>query len=148
MSNSFVFKEPVVNYSADFPFLWDEILVPIRHGCDTEATRGMLTRAVQEVVGEYATGAAASWGTVVQTYRIEAAQIHPMVTLAADENWVSFTLRYVVDYRARRSTKDALWSRVLADIEATDGRVAIASTSLVVETPGVKVQLIDDDSTI
>ena len=28
IANSFVFKEPVFNYSGDFPFLWDEIMVP------------------------------------------------------------------------------------------------------------------------
>ena len=33
IANSYVFKEPVFNYSADFPFLWDEIAVPVvRHG--------------------------------------------------------------------------------------------------------------------
>jgi small-conductance mechanosensitive channel len=26
VANSFVFKEPVFNYSAEFPFLWDEIM--------------------------------------------------------------------------------------------------------------------------
>ena len=28
IANSFVFKEPVFNYSGDFPFVWDEITVP------------------------------------------------------------------------------------------------------------------------
>ena len=32
ISNSFVFKEPVYNYSADFPFLWDEIKIPVQYG--------------------------------------------------------------------------------------------------------------------
>jgi len=32
--NSFVFKEPVYNYSSDFPFLWDEITIPIKFGSD------------------------------------------------------------------------------------------------------------------
>ena len=34
IANSFVFKEPVFNYSADFPFVWDEIIVPIKYGSD------------------------------------------------------------------------------------------------------------------
>ena len=34
IANSFVFKEPVFNYSAHFPFLWDEITVPIKYGSD------------------------------------------------------------------------------------------------------------------
>jgi len=29
IANSYVFKEPVFNYSGDFPFLWDEIKIPI-----------------------------------------------------------------------------------------------------------------------
>ena len=32
ISNAFVFKGPVYNYSADFPFVWDEITIPIRYG--------------------------------------------------------------------------------------------------------------------
>jgi small-conductance mechanosensitive channel len=32
VANSFVFKEPVFNYSADFPFLWDEINLPVKYG--------------------------------------------------------------------------------------------------------------------
>jgi small-conductance mechanosensitive channel len=147
VANSFVFKEPVVNYSADFPFLWDEIVVPIRHGCDPEMTRQLIARVAEQVVGEFASGAAAGWQEVARRYRIEEARVSPMVTLAADENWLSFTLRYVVDYRARRSTKDALWSRLLAEIATTEGKVVIASASFVVETPGVNVRLVDNVNT-
>ena len=30
IANSAVFKEPVFNYSGDFPFLWDEITIPLK----------------------------------------------------------------------------------------------------------------------
>lgn len=36
IANSFVFKEPVFNYAGDFPFLWDEITLPVRYGSDWE----------------------------------------------------------------------------------------------------------------
>jgi len=29
LASSFVFKEPVFNYSNDFPFLWHQIVVPV-----------------------------------------------------------------------------------------------------------------------
>jgi small-conductance mechanosensitive channel len=51
IANSFVFKEPVFNYSADFPFLWDEITVPIRFESDQKLTREILQRVVNEVGG-------------------------------------------------------------------------------------------------
>ncbi|MCB0448192.1 MAG: mechanosensitive ion channel, partial [Gelidibacter sp.] len=34
LSNAFVFKGPVYNYSRDFPFIWDEFNLPIRYGSD------------------------------------------------------------------------------------------------------------------
>ncbi len=42
IANSFVFKEPVFNYSGDFPFLWDEIMVPIKYGSDYRLARQLL----------------------------------------------------------------------------------------------------------
>jgi len=32
VANSFVFKEPVHNYSGEFPFLWDEIKISVQYG--------------------------------------------------------------------------------------------------------------------
>ena len=53
IANSFVFKEPVYNYSSDFPFLWDEIKVPIQYGSDYALAREILCDAAIEVVGDY-----------------------------------------------------------------------------------------------
>ena len=36
LSNAFVFKGPVYNYSQDFPFIWDETDFPIRYGSDID----------------------------------------------------------------------------------------------------------------
>ena len=54
VANSFVFKDPVYNYSADFPFLWDEITLPVKYGSDRSLTRELFFKVVGEVVGEYA----------------------------------------------------------------------------------------------
>lgn len=42
---------------------------------------------------------------------------------------MTFTLRYVADYKARRSTKYKIFSSILEESGNTDGRVAVASTS-------------------
>jgi hypothetical protein len=52
-----------------------------------------------------------------------------MVTLTADENWVKFTLRYVVEFKKRRSTKDMLYSKILEDIHRNKKTIAIASAT-------------------
>ena len=53
IANSFVFKEPVYNYSADFPFVWDEFAIPIKYGSDHNLARKIITTASTEIVGEY-----------------------------------------------------------------------------------------------
>lgn len=142
VANSFVFKEPVFNYSGDFPFLWDEITVPIKYGSDYERARALLEEVADEVVGEYTASATAQWEKLVRAYRIEDARLKPLVTLVANDNWVQFTLRYVVDHRARRATQDALFTRILKRAEQTDGRVAFASMTVqLVEWPSMNVRL-------
>lgn len=133
IANSFVFKEPVFNYSGEFPFLWDEIMVPIKYGSDYELARGLIARVAEEVVGDYAQAAKKAWGPVTRRYLIEDAALEPMTTMQANANWVEFTLRYVVDYKARRSTKDRLFTRILEEIDKSDDKVGIAAATLNIE---------------
>jgi small-conductance mechanosensitive channel len=142
VANSFVFKEPVLNYSGDFPFLWDEITVPIKYGSDRQLAREILERAANEVAGDYAIGARDAWKSVVGRYLVEDERVEPMVTVIANDNWIEFTVRYVVDYKRRRITKDQLFTRILEEFDGTGGRVAIASTTIqIVETPAFDVRL-------
>ncbi|MBK9037225.1 MAG: mechanosensitive ion channel [Myxococcales bacterium] len=144
VANSFVFKEPVFNYSGEFPFLWDELTVPIKYGSDHRAARAILERVAAEVVGAYAATAKVSWAELVRRYRIEDAKLEPMVTIVANDNWIEFTVRYAVDYKARRITKDRLFTRILDEIDATGGAVALASATFeLVGAPPVTVQLDD-----
>jgi small-conductance mechanosensitive channel len=129
VANSFVFKEPVFNYSADFPFIWDEIIVPVKFESDRALTREILARIVNEVVGEYVVYAKGAWPEIVKKYKIEDARIEPAIIMVATDNWMEFTVRYVVDYRERTTTKDRMFTRILEEFEETEGRVAIASTS-------------------
>jgi small-conductance mechanosensitive channel len=144
IANSFVFKEPVFNYSADFPFLWDEIKLPVKYGSDQRLVREILQGILKEIVGDYALWAQETWKEMVKKYKIEDERVEPMVTLTANDNWMEFTLRYVVDYKKRRSTKDRLFTRALEEFNKTGGRVTIASTSAdisLVRTPQFDVRL-------
>jgi len=130
VANSFIFKEPVFNYSGDFPFLWDEIVVPVKYGSDVGLARQLISAAADDLLSDYAAKARIAWDELVKKYPIENAQVEPLITMLADENWISLTLRYVVEYKKRRSTKDTLFSRILSDIDASEGKVTVASSSM------------------
>jgi small-conductance mechanosensitive channel len=130
LANSFVFKEPLQNYSADYPFLWDEITIPIRTGSDFNRARKVFEEVANEVCGDYSEKSKEVWAKMTNKYRVEVADVQPLVTLTFDENWITFTIRYVVDYKKRRSTKDKLYTRLLEEIRIFDTIIMIATSSL------------------
>ena len=142
VANSFVFKEPVFNYTGEFPFLWDEITVPVKYGSDHNLTRQILEKVVRETVGEYAENAHSAWITFSKQFLLEEATVEPSVSLICNDNWMEFTLRYVVNYKVRRLTKDRLFTKILDEFEETEGTVKFASTTLqLVETPPIDIRI-------
>jgi small-conductance mechanosensitive channel len=142
VANSFIFKEPVFNYSGEFPFLWDELTVPIKFGSDYQLARQLLIHAATEVVGEYTEFAARTWKVMVKNFAIEEASVAPMVSAVATDNWMEFTVRYVVDLKQRRKTKDDIFAKIVASVEAAQDQIGFASATFqIIEPPVLDVRL-------
>ncbi len=149
VANSFVLKEPVYNYSADFPFLWDEITLPVRYGSNWEYTRKILEQTVNEMSGGYVIESHAAWQKAVYKYRLEEARIEPTITLAANDNWIEFTARYIVDYRKRRFVKDRIFTRFLEEVDKSNNQIRMASTTVeVVNLPRLDIQFAAGKGTV
>ena len=142
VANSFVFKEPVFNYSGDFPFLWDEIKLPIQYGSNYEKAKEIILQVGKDVAGDLTEQSKLKWIALQRKFRLEDAQTEPMVSIIANDNWVEFTLRYVVSYKKRRATKTELFTRLLTQIEASNGEIKFASATFqLVEGPEIKVKM-------
>ena len=61
---------------------------------------------------------------------IENAKVDPMVTIEANENWINFTIRYIVNYKQRRTTKHNLFVEILKEVELSAGKIIIAGSTL------------------
>jgi small-conductance mechanosensitive channel len=142
IANSFVFKEPVFNYSGDFPFLWDEIKIPIQFGSNYDKTNEILYNIGKEVAGDLTERSNEKWQTLQKKYLLEEAQTEPMVSLIVNDNWVEYTLRYVVSFKRRRATKTALFTKILKTVEATKGEIKFASATFhLVEAPDFNINI-------
>ena len=130
VANSFIFKEPVYNYSADFPFLWDEMVIPVRYGSNHALARKLFGEVLTEVTGEFATASKEVWTQMKHRYLVEDARVDPMVTMVANDNWVEYNLRYVVDYKKRRLTKDQITVKLLDAIDQTRGQIRLGSQTI------------------
>lgn len=142
IANSYVFKEPVFNYSGDFPFLWDEIKIPIQYGSNYDKAQEIILNAGNLVAKDLTTASKEKWHKLQNKYRLEEAQTEPMVSLVANDNWAEYTLRYVVGYKKRRATKTILFTKIMTDIEATNGLVKMASATFqLVQAPDFNINI-------
>ncbi len=141
LSNAFVFKGPVYNYSQDFPFIWDEFTLPIRYGSDTELAKDLIIKVAQNVLSDYVLESVEKWKDVVKKYYIEDAIVEPTLAIKLTDNWIEFNLRYIVDYKKRRITRHRLNELIITAFEKTEGKVLMASATVeLVRIPIVDVK--------
>ena len=141
LSNAFVFKGPVYNYSQDFPFVWDEFNLPIRYGSDMELAKKIIIEVAQDKLSGYVQESLAKWKGVVDKYYIEDALVDPTLAITITDNWTQMNLRYIVDYKKRRYTKHLLNEEIGRKIRETNGAVILASETFeIVSIPSVNVK--------
>ncbi|MBI1307215.1 MAG: mechanosensitive ion channel [Bacteroidetes bacterium] len=141
LSNAFVFKGPVYNYSQDFPFVWDEFNVPVKYGSDVDLTREIVMSVAQEYLTEYIKESVSDWKHVVEKYYIEDAQVEPGLAITMTDNWMQFNLRYIVDYKKRRYTKNLLQEAIVKRIQQTQGKVLLATATFeIVGFPAITIK--------
>ncbi len=142
LSNAFVFKGPIYNYSQDFPFIWDEFNLPIRYGSDIDLAKSIIIKIASELLSEYITNSKTQWKSVVNKYYIEDAVIEPTLAISLTDNWIQFNLRYIVDFKRRRYVKHLLNDKIRSEIENTNGKVILASSTVeLIKIPDLNVKL-------
>lgn len=142
ISNAFVFKQPVFNYSEEISFIWDEIAIPVRYGSDHHLAREMMLQAADAVLGTTIEGVKGEWDRMLGKYPVEHASVEPRVFLIANDNWMQLALRYPVNAKRRRTIHDQLFMYILDAIAETEGRVALASATFeLVAAPALDVRL-------
>lgn len=141
LSNAFVFKGPVYNYSKDFPFIWDEFNLPIRYGSDVALAKEIIIKIASNLLADYVTESIAQWKKVVDRYYIEDANVEPTLAITMTDNWMQFNLRYIVDYKKRRYTKHLLSEMIGLEIEKTNGKVNLASATMeIIKIPTLNIE--------
>lgn len=134
VSNSYIFSSPVYNYAADFKFLWDEIMVPLRFNSNMNLAKTILLEVGHKHTTEYRAEAQNAWLNMKRRYKLENASLDNQVFLTFNDNWVEINLRYVVDYRQRRGVKDKLFSDILQRFKEESESIELASETIEIIT--------------
>lgn len=130
IANRAIFSDPVFNYTKLWPYLWDEITIPVTYSSDWRAAGEMMLDHAQEYTAHHQMDAQAGLETIDARYpALEDLSTAPTLYTVMTDNWVELTLRYVVGARQRRVVKAELHRDLLAHIEEMPS-ITIASATV------------------
>lgn len=122
--NGNLFTQPVANYCAGFPYLWNELPVVVTFDSDWRKAK----RLVAEVADDFTvdiTREATQPSKGDQRFLIHYRKLTPIVYTSVVESGVRLTLRYLCKPREKRGTSAELWERILDALAgATDVVIA------------------------
>ena len=131
VANNYIFDSPVYNYNADFKFLWDEIVIPMRSKSDMDLAKTIILETAEKYTGKYDKDAVLDWEKLKRRYKVENASLENQVFLAfGEDKSIEIKLRYIVDYRERRGTQDKLLSEIIKRFEQEGERLELATDTL------------------
>ena len=144
ISNDKIFDSPVYNYTREFPFLWEEMRLPIEYTADTARAESILMDAARRHTSEIAGEARAALTALQQHYFLaESPDLEPRVYVRLTDNWVELTLRFVTREHGVRGLKDAISREILTELRRYGMGVA-STTFAIVGLPPITIARNDD----
>ena len=139
VSNSQIFDLPVYNYTRGFPYLWEEMKLPISYHSDRHRAEQILLDAA----GRHAVSAdrmdARSVAEAARRIERRPEEIAPQVYLRLTDNWIELTVRFLVEDHGIREVKDRMSREILDALDRA--KIGVASTTFeLVGIPALKVE--------
>lgn len=123
-----VLRGSIVNLTRDFPFVWDELTVPVANKSDLGYAAEVLKRVADSILGEEMTEPARRYEEILRSERLETFIAHePQVFVSLDDSWTNLTVRYLVGARERRKWKSLLAQRVMEELNQPEHAARILS---------------------
>lgn len=109
----------VVNFTRDFPWLWDEVEITVAPESDLALAARVVRRAAEEAVGDRMRAPAIRYGEILRANGLEQQVPEgPEVYLAPAASWTTVTVRYLVPTHERRQWKSELTLRIAEALDA------------------------------
>ncbi len=139
VTNDKVFDEPIYNYTREFPFMWEEVKVPVTYQTDRKLAENILLDCAREVTEPVKERAESANKAFEKRYFTDLGSLEPRVFMRITDNWVEMNLRILVPVRGVRDLMDELTRLVLERFEQAG--IGIASgTYAVVEFPPLRLE--------
>jgi small conductance mechanosensitive channel len=112
-----VLRSNIINYSRDFPYVWDEVEFNVANESDLEYTARVIEDTARRVLGPEMVQAASEYQALLDAQRlpIEVEEL-PRVYLSLADSWTDCTLRYLIPVRSRRTWASTLTMEITKEL--------------------------------
>ena len=139
VTNDKVFDEPVYNYTHEFPYIWDEVRLPVRYQDDRDRAEQILLEAARRYALTCERVTADEVKRLEERFGIKVGDVDPQTFWRITDNWLEVTVRFLAPDHGIRRIKDQMSREILAELDKA--KIGIASgTYAIVEMPPLKIE--------
>jgi small-conductance mechanosensitive channel len=131
VSNAQIFSEPVFNYTRDFPFIWEEMAIPITYRADRLRVEAIMLTAARRHALDTTTMAEEAKARLQERFGVEPIDLEPRVYFRITDNWLELTVRFILGTHQIRGAKDAMSREILAGMDEAGIGIASATYDIV-----------------
>ena len=131
VSNSKIFAEPVFNYTRDFPYIWEEMALPITYQADRRRAEAILLEAARLHAIDPGMMAAEAKADLQGRFGVDPVDLAPRVFYRLTDNWLELTVRFLLGTHQVRGAKDAMSRHTIEALDQAGIGIASATYDIV-----------------
>ncbi len=128
MTNAVIFDDPVYNFTREFPFIWEEMRLPVAYGADRDRAEQILLAAAREHTTKIAELSEPALAEFERRYFVKRSELEPKVYWRLTDNWVELTVRFIVPDSGIREIKSNMSRDILQHLDEAHIGIARART--------------------
>ena len=146
LTNDKIFDTAVYNYTRDFPYIWEEMLVPVTYTADAKSAEEIMLAAASKVTLQFDDLGESALAELERRYFVQRTELKPRVFMRLTDNWIELSVRFLVTEHGVRDVKDRLSREILAGLNQAGIGIA-SSTYDIVGMPTISVKLENSKNT-
>jgi len=139
VTNDKVFDEPVFNYTREFPYIWEELRIPVRYVDDWDAAERIMLDVVRRHTVDLEGIGREALEELKRAYVVAESELKPRAYWRITDNWLEMTVRFIARDRGVRELKDAMSRDILRAFK--DAGIEVASSTYdIVGLPDLRIR--------
>jgi small-conductance mechanosensitive channel len=131
VSNALIFDQPIYNYTREFPYIWEEMMIPVKFDSKRDEAERIIQQAADRHTVDIQHLSEEALAEMERRYLMKRADLKPQVYWKLTDNWLELSVRFIVEESGIRTVKDRMSREILSRFDEAGIGIASATFELV-----------------